>query len=181
TLQPREISVEISLWNREEERTDKDGSSGDGGKDWRIEIQRERQQNWRKNEKIYISMKTDRERKFQKHWILSVIQRLKQLIEIRREQNENPFQKNERREGSLPRNVEGRTGRRNGSADSIRLSEMVESHIPNKETQWNMEKDSGCEQVEYENREITLQNAWIRGTMPFGTKYSPTFFAEATL
>ncbi|KAA6352840.1 MAG: hypothetical protein EZS28_051632, partial [Streblomastix strix] len=34
-LQPREISVEISLSNREEERADEDGSSGDGGKDWR--------------------------------------------------------------------------------------------------------------------------------------------------
>ncbi|KAA6324215.1 MAG: hypothetical protein EZS28_054217, partial [Streblomastix strix] len=32
-LKPREISVEISLWNREEERADEDGSSGDGGKD----------------------------------------------------------------------------------------------------------------------------------------------------
>ncbi|KAA6378291.1 MAG: hypothetical protein EZS28_026182 [Streblomastix strix] len=29
TLQPREISVEISLWNREEERVDEDGFSRD--------------------------------------------------------------------------------------------------------------------------------------------------------
>ncbi|KAA6354477.1 MAG: hypothetical protein EZS28_049996 [Streblomastix strix] len=36
TLQPGEISVEISLWNRGEERADEDGSSGDEGKDWRI-------------------------------------------------------------------------------------------------------------------------------------------------
>ncbi|KAA6376861.1 MAG: hypothetical protein EZS28_027611 [Streblomastix strix] len=85
---------------------------------------------------------------------------------------------------------------------------MVEPYIPDKETQWNMEKDSGCEQVEQGNREVTLQNAWTRGstisselnglcnisrsqisisphhiisklTMPFGTKHSPIFFAEA--
>ncbi|KAA6339082.1 MAG: hypothetical protein EZS28_052641, partial [Streblomastix strix] len=30
-------------------------------------------------------------------------------------------------------------------------SEMVELYIPDKETQWNMEKDSGCEQVEQGN------------------------------
>ncbi|KAA6366156.1 MAG: hypothetical protein EZS28_038315, partial [Streblomastix strix] len=41
TLQPREISVEISLWNRGKERADDNGSSGQGGKDWRIDIQRE--------------------------------------------------------------------------------------------------------------------------------------------
>ncbi|KAA6398397.1 MAG: hypothetical protein EZS28_006081 [Streblomastix strix] len=34
TLQSREIGVEVSLWNREEERADEDGSSGYGGKDW---------------------------------------------------------------------------------------------------------------------------------------------------
>ncbi|KAA6389405.1 MAG: hypothetical protein EZS28_015065, partial [Streblomastix strix] len=39
TLQQREISVEISPWNREEERADDNGSSGEGGKDWRIDIQ----------------------------------------------------------------------------------------------------------------------------------------------
>ncbi|KAA6370341.1 MAG: hypothetical protein EZS28_034134 [Streblomastix strix] len=39
---------------------------------------------------------------------------------------------------------------------------MVEPYIPDKETQWNMEKDSGCEQVEQGNREITLQNAKTR-------------------
>ncbi|KAA6369733.1 MAG: hypothetical protein EZS28_034740 [Streblomastix strix] len=82
-------------------------------------------------------------------------------------------------------------------------SEMVEPFIPDKETQWNMEKDSGCEQVKQRNREITLQDAWTRRstiasqlnrlcnisrpqisisphhTMPFGTKHSPIFFAEA--
>ncbi|KAA6360086.1 MAG: hypothetical protein EZS28_044388 [Streblomastix strix] len=41
TLQPREISVEISLWSREEEPADDNGSSGDERKDWRIDIQRE--------------------------------------------------------------------------------------------------------------------------------------------
>ncbi|KAA6403687.1 MAG: putative Transposon Ty3-G Gag-Pol polyprotein [Streblomastix strix] len=40
TLQPRGISVEISLWNRGEERADDNGSSGEGGKDWRIDIYR---------------------------------------------------------------------------------------------------------------------------------------------
>ncbi|KAA6355314.1 MAG: hypothetical protein EZS28_049159 [Streblomastix strix] len=44
-LQPREISVEISLWNRREERADDNGSSSEGRKDWRIDIQRERQWN----------------------------------------------------------------------------------------------------------------------------------------
>ncbi|KAA6366054.1 MAG: hypothetical protein EZS28_038420 [Streblomastix strix] len=101
---------------------------------------------------------------------------------------------------------------------------MVEPYIPDKETQWNLEKNSRCEQVEQRNREITLQNAWTRGStisseltglctfldlksafhhiivspdsisylafnfnnnnyankaMPFGTKHSPIFFAEA--
>ncbi|KAA6371589.1 MAG: hypothetical protein EZS28_032885 [Streblomastix strix] len=40
TLQPSEVSVEISPWNREEERADVDGSSSDEGKEWRIDIQR---------------------------------------------------------------------------------------------------------------------------------------------
>ncbi|KAA6355714.1 MAG: hypothetical protein EZS28_048759, partial [Streblomastix strix] len=39
---------------------------------------------------------------------------------------------------------------------------MVESYIPDKETQWNMEKDSECDQVEQGNRETTLQIAWTR-------------------
>ncbi|KAA6399724.1 MAG: hypothetical protein EZS28_004756 [Streblomastix strix] len=39
-LQTREINIEISLWNREEERADEDGTSGDGGKYWRISFQR---------------------------------------------------------------------------------------------------------------------------------------------
>ncbi|KAA6377645.1 MAG: hypothetical protein EZS28_026827, partial [Streblomastix strix] len=39
TFQPREICVEISIWNGEEESADEDSSSGDGGKDWRIDIQ----------------------------------------------------------------------------------------------------------------------------------------------
>ncbi|KAA6390779.1 MAG: hypothetical protein EZS28_013696, partial [Streblomastix strix] len=39
TPQPRQISVEISLWNRGEERADEDGPSGDEGKDWRNDIQ----------------------------------------------------------------------------------------------------------------------------------------------
>ncbi|KAA6371881.1 MAG: hypothetical protein EZS28_032590, partial [Streblomastix strix] len=33
TFQPMQISIEIFLWNREEERADEDCSSGDGGKD----------------------------------------------------------------------------------------------------------------------------------------------------
>ncbi|KAA6359642.1 MAG: hypothetical protein EZS28_044831 [Streblomastix strix] len=40
TLQPRGISVETSFQNSEEKRADEDCSSGDGGKDWRIDIQR---------------------------------------------------------------------------------------------------------------------------------------------
>ncbi|KAA6364940.1 MAG: hypothetical protein EZS28_039533 [Streblomastix strix] len=40
TLQPNEINVEISHRNRKEERTDEDGNSGDGGKNWRNDIQR---------------------------------------------------------------------------------------------------------------------------------------------
>ncbi|KAA6381490.1 MAG: hypothetical protein EZS28_022980 [Streblomastix strix] len=44
---------------------------------------------------------------------------------------------------------------------------MVEPYILDKEIQWNMEKDSGCEQTEQGNREITFQNAWTRGgTIP---------------
>ncbi|KAA6369766.1 MAG: hypothetical protein EZS28_034706, partial [Streblomastix strix] len=61
TLQSREISVEISLSNRKEERADEDGSSEDRGKDWRIDIQRKGKWNGWKNEKIYMSMETDRE------------------------------------------------------------------------------------------------------------------------
>ncbi|KAA6380964.1 MAG: hypothetical protein EZS28_023508 [Streblomastix strix] len=79
---------------------------------------------------------------------------------------------------------------------------MVEPNIPDKETQWIKEKDSGCEQVEQGKREITLQNAWTRGStipsklnglcnisqpqisisqhhMPFATKHSRIIFAEA--
>ncbi|KAA6380201.1 MAG: hypothetical protein EZS28_024275, partial [Streblomastix strix] len=191
TLQPREISVEISLWDRKEERADDNGSSGDGGNDWRIDIQRERQWNGKKDQKIYINMKTDKKRRLLKRYVLSEIQRLKQLIEIRRKQNDNPIQRNIRREGSLPRYVEGSIGRRNSHTNLIRQSEMVEPYIPYKETQWNMEKDSGCEQVVQGNREIILQNAWTRGTfnfyynnysfnvMSFGTKHSSIFFAEA--
>ncbi|KAA6363485.1 MAG: hypothetical protein EZS28_040987, partial [Streblomastix strix] len=41
---------------------------------------------------------------------------------------------------------------------------MVEPYISDKETQWDMEKDFGCEQIEQGNREITLQNAWTRGS-----------------
>ncbi|KAA6365684.1 MAG: hypothetical protein EZS28_038788, partial [Streblomastix strix] len=39
--QPSEINVEISLWNRGEERADDNCSSGELAKDWRIDIQRE--------------------------------------------------------------------------------------------------------------------------------------------
>ncbi|KAA6375487.1 MAG: hypothetical protein EZS28_028988, partial [Streblomastix strix] len=45
TLQSEHVGVEISPWNREEERADDNGSSGDGGKDWRIDLQREREWN----------------------------------------------------------------------------------------------------------------------------------------
>ncbi|KAA6401942.1 MAG: hypothetical protein EZS28_002531 [Streblomastix strix] len=62
-LQSREISVEISLRNREEERVDEDGSSGDGGKDQRNDIQLEVQWNGRKDQKNYINMETDRGKK----------------------------------------------------------------------------------------------------------------------
>ncbi|KAA6359510.1 MAG: hypothetical protein EZS28_044963, partial [Streblomastix strix] len=167
TLQPREISIEISLWNRGEERADDNGSTREGGKDWRIDIQRESRWNGGKDQKIHINMETNRERRIHRHWILSEIQRLEQLIKIRGKQNDNPIQGNIRREESVSRNVERRIRRRNSSTDSIRLSEMMESHIPNKETQWNMEKYSGCEQVEQGNREITFQDAWTRGgTIP---------------
>ncbi|KAA6374058.1 MAG: hypothetical protein EZS28_030413, partial [Streblomastix strix] len=52
TLQTREISVEISVWNRGEERADDNSSSGEGGKDWRIDIQREDGRNGGKDQKI---------------------------------------------------------------------------------------------------------------------------------
>ncbi|KAA6402913.1 MAG: hypothetical protein EZS28_001554 [Streblomastix strix] len=78
-----------------------------------------------------------------------------------------PFQRNIRREESLPRNVERRIGRRNNNAYLTGSSEMVKPYIPDKETQWNMEKDSGCEQVKQRNREITLQDAWSgKSTIP---------------
>ncbi|KAA6391781.1 MAG: hypothetical protein EZS28_012698 [Streblomastix strix] len=41
---------------------------------------------------------------------------------------------------------------------------MVKLYIPDKETQWNMEENFGCEQIEQGNREITFQNAWTRGS-----------------
>ncbi|KAA6380253.1 MAG: hypothetical protein EZS28_024223 [Streblomastix strix] len=66
TLQPREISVEISYWNREEKRIDEGGYSEDGGKNWRIDIQRKREWNWRENKKIYINLETVKERRFHK-------------------------------------------------------------------------------------------------------------------
>ncbi|KAA6397170.1 MAG: hypothetical protein EZS28_007309 [Streblomastix strix] len=162
--QPRDISVEISHWNGEEERADEDGSLGDGGKDWRIDIQREKQWNGRQDQKNYINIKTDRERRFHKYWILSEIQRLKHLIKIRAEQNCNHIQCNERRGGSLPRNVDGRIGRRNSNTNLTESSEMLQSYIPNLETQLNIEKDSGCKLTEQSDREITLQNAWTRGS-----------------
>ncbi|KAA6399761.1 MAG: putative Transposon Ty3-G Gag-Pol polyprotein [Streblomastix strix] len=40
-----EISVEIPLWNRGEDRADDNGSSVERGKDWRIDIQREKRWN----------------------------------------------------------------------------------------------------------------------------------------
>ncbi|KAA6389602.1 MAG: hypothetical protein EZS28_014871 [Streblomastix strix] len=166
-LQPREISVEISLWNRGEERTDDNGSSREGGKDWRFDIQRECRWNGRKDQKIQVNMGINEERRIHKYWILSEIQRLEQLIKTCGKQNDNPIQRNIRREESLSKNVERRVGLRNSSTYSRKLSEMVELHIPNKETQWNMEKDSGCEQVEQGDREITFQDAGTRGnTIP---------------
>ncbi|KAA6391999.1 MAG: hypothetical protein EZS28_012468 [Streblomastix strix] len=147
TFQPREISVEISLWNREEEGADGDGSSGDEQKDWRIDIQREEQRNGRQDQKICRNMEADKEGRLHKHWILFEIQRLKQLIKTKREQNDNIIQRNERRERSLPKNNEETIKRRNNNVHITEPSQMVESYIPNKETQWNMEKSSGREQV----------------------------------
>ncbi|KAA6366053.1 MAG: hypothetical protein EZS28_038419 [Streblomastix strix] len=106
TLQSREISVQISLWNREEEHADDDGSSGDGGKDQRTDIQRARRWNGEKDQKIYINMETDGKIRFHKHRILSEIQRLRKLLETRKKQNDNPIQKNIRGEENLPRNIE---------------------------------------------------------------------------
>ncbi|KAA6363635.1 MAG: hypothetical protein EZS28_040839 [Streblomastix strix] len=165
TLQPRKISVEISLGNRGEERADDKGSSGNGRKDWRIDIQRERQRNGVQDLKVYIGMETNRKRRIYKYRILSEIQRLKQLIKIRRKQNDNPIQRNIRGEESISRNVEGKIGKRDSNTYIIRPSEMVESYILDNETQWNMVKDFGCEQVEQGNREITFQNAWTRGSI----------------
>ncbi|KAA6361407.1 MAG: hypothetical protein EZS28_043067, partial [Streblomastix strix] len=70
TLQSGEISVEISLWNREEERTGDSGSSRDGGNDWRIDLQKEGQRNGRQEQMIYRNMKADRERRLRNYWIL---------------------------------------------------------------------------------------------------------------
>ncbi|KAA6377749.1 MAG: hypothetical protein EZS28_026727 [Streblomastix strix] len=165
TLQPGEVSVEISPWNRQEERADGNGSSGDGRKDWKIVIQREKRWNGGKDQQIHINMETNRERRFHKYWILFEIQRLEQLIKIKGKQNDNPIQGNIRREESLSRNVKGRVGRRNSNSNLTRPSEMVEPYILDKETQWNMEKDSGCN--------------YAYKAMPFGTKHSPIFFAEA--
>ncbi|KAA6403562.1 MAG: hypothetical protein EZS28_000898 [Streblomastix strix] len=159
TLQPREISVEISLWNRDEERTDENGTSGDGGKDWRIETQSERQRNGGQDQKIHICMEADKQRRLHKHQILSEIQRFNQLIENKKEQNDNLIKMNEKRERSLPRCVKGSNGRLNGNSYIRTTSEMVQSNIPDNETEWNMEKESGCEQVEQRNRETTFQNA----------------------
>ncbi|KAA6353636.1 MAG: hypothetical protein EZS28_050837 [Streblomastix strix] len=52
-----EIGDEISLWNREEERTDEDDSSGDGGQDQRIDIQREGQWNVSKIKRFIEALK----------------------------------------------------------------------------------------------------------------------------
>ncbi|KAA6352841.1 MAG: hypothetical protein EZS28_051633 [Streblomastix strix] len=35
---------------------------------------------------------------------------------------------------------------------------MVEPYIPDKETQWNIDKDSRCEQAEQGNRKTKIQN-----------------------
>ncbi|KAA6344091.1 MAG: hypothetical protein EZS28_052263, partial [Streblomastix strix] len=165
TLQPREISVEISLWNRGEERADDIGSSREGGKDWRIDIQRENRWNGGKDQKIYTSMETNRERRIHKYWILSEIQRLGQLIKTRGKQNNDPIQRNIRREESISGNVEGRIVRGYSNTYIIKPSKMVEPYIPDKKAQWDMEKDFGCEQIEQGNREITLQDAWTRGSI----------------
>ncbi|KAA6380042.1 MAG: hypothetical protein EZS28_024432 [Streblomastix strix] len=115
-----------SQWNKEEQRVDEDGFSKEGGKDLKIDIQRKRQWNRKKNQKIYISLETDRERRFHKNWILSENQRLKQIIKIKREQNDNPIQRYIRREESLPRNVEGRIGRMHSNDYLTRSNEMVQ-------------------------------------------------------
>ncbi|KAA6402929.1 MAG: putative reverse transcriptase [Streblomastix strix] len=57
TLQPWEINVKISLWNIEDEGACEDSISGDGGKDWRIEIQRKGEWNGRKNQRILYAWK----------------------------------------------------------------------------------------------------------------------------
>ncbi|KAA6369759.1 MAG: hypothetical protein EZS28_034713, partial [Streblomastix strix] len=57
TLQPREISVEISLWNWGEECADDNSSSVDGGKDWRIDIQRENRWNGGKTKRFIQARK----------------------------------------------------------------------------------------------------------------------------
>ncbi|KAA6388650.1 MAG: hypothetical protein EZS28_015822 [Streblomastix strix] len=158
TLQSREISVEISLWNGGEERADDNGSSGQGEKDWRIDIQREKRWYGWKDQKIHISKEANRERRIHKYWILSEIQSLEQLIKNRGKQNNNPIQGNIRREESISRNVERRVGGRNSNTYTIRPSEVMEPYISDKESQWNMEKGSGCEQVKQRNKEITLQN-----------------------
>ncbi|KAA6367848.1 MAG: hypothetical protein EZS28_036622, partial [Streblomastix strix] len=41
---------------------------------------------------------------------------------------------------------------------------MVGPYIPDKETQWNMEKDFGCEQDKQGNREISLQDVCTRAS-----------------
>ncbi|KAA6396805.1 MAG: hypothetical protein EZS28_007667 [Streblomastix strix] len=53
-LQLWKISVEISLWNREKERTDEDGFTGDGGKDWKISAQRKEEVNRGEQKDLYM-------------------------------------------------------------------------------------------------------------------------------
>ncbi|KAA6368583.1 MAG: hypothetical protein EZS28_035891, partial [Streblomastix strix] len=157
TLQPREISVEISSWNREDEIADEDNFQGDGERIEELIKQRDEQWSEGKDQKIYINMETDRQRRIHQYQIISEIQGLKQLIEIRREQNDNPIQRNIRREESLSENVERRIGRRNSNTYITRPNKMVQPYIPDKETDCNMEKDYECKQIEQRNREITLQ------------------------
>ncbi|KAA6386596.1 MAG: hypothetical protein EZS28_017878 [Streblomastix strix] len=163
TLQPKRISFEISLLNREEVRTDEDGYSGRGRKDQRNDIQREREWNGRKDQQIYKNMEIDREK------------------ETSGKQGNNTIQKDNRRERRLSGYVEGRNGRKNSNIYLTGPSGKVEPCILNNEIQWKMEKDSGCEQVEQGNRKIIPQDACTRGSLTSNQRNGPRNFSPSQI
>ncbi|KAA6362881.1 MAG: putative Transposon Ty3-G Gag-Pol polyprotein, partial [Streblomastix strix] len=180
TLQPREVSVEISPWNREEERVDDNGSSGDGRND--------SQQRLEEN-KIIIPFRGTQEEK-------EVYQDM--LKEELEEEIVIPI---------LQDQVKGWNHTFLIKKPNGTWRKILDASKSNKEIEKLHFKMHGLEEVQYLANQmdyatsldlksafhhITVSpnsipylafnfnnNNYAYKAMPFGTKYSPTFFAEA--